>query len=299
MNLDEDVRTMLRERAGSVAAAPVVPDRTVRRVQMRKALSTGGVLAAVAAIGVAGAFVARSAFSSDPAPLQPAATPTAVDTTDGTSSTATAKDITTVGDFAPLETGTYYIDPDDDPSTPLRVEYEIAADGWQSWIGAVKFHGKNDSKHVAVSITTVTNLVRHGCRDHSAADPPVGPTVDDLAAALADLAPFRVTSPPTDVTMHGYRGKHVELTVPDLPVERTPEGLEFAECEDRNLTSWKSPWDPNVGFFGHTGPGYTEEFWILDVEGTRLVIVAHRSPGSPADDEAELRAILDSIQIEP
>ena len=51
-------------------------------------------------------------------------------------------------------------------------------------IGAVKF-GDNDG-HVAVSITTVVNLARHGCRDHLSADPPVGPTVDDLATALSD-----------------------------------------------------------------------------------------------------------------
>ena len=37
----------------------------------------------------------------------------------------------------------------------------------------------------------------------------------------------------------------------------------------------------------------------LDVEGIRLVIVAHRSPGSPPQDLAEQRAILDSIRIEP
>ncbi|MQB01000.1 MAG: hypothetical protein GEU78_12020 [Actinobacteria bacterium] len=81
------------------------------------------------------------------------------------------------------------------------------------WLGAAKFAGDG---HVGVSITTVTNLVRHGCRGHSRPDPPVGPTADDLAAVLADLAPFRVTSPPTGVAIYGYRGKYLELTVPDL-----------------------------------------------------------------------------------
>jgi hypothetical protein len=35
-----------------------------------------------------------------------------------------------------------------------------------------------------VSITTVSNLVSQGCRDHSWADPPIGPSVNDLAAAV-------------------------------------------------------------------------------------------------------------------
>lgn len=297
MNLDEDVRTMLRERAGSVAAAPVVPDRTVRRVGMKKALSAGTTLAVVAALGVAGAFVVRSAFSSDATPLPPAGQPTVAETTNEPSPTATARDILGIPNFAPLETGTYYVDPDKDPSTPLRVVYTIAADGWLQWLGAVKNHGINE--HVAVSIATVTNVVRHGCRDHSPADPPVGPTVDDLATALADLAPFRVTSPPTDITMAGYRGKNLELTVPDLPVEGPGEGdPRFTDCEGGNLASWVAPLNDGP-FTGHTFPGYTEELWILDVEGSRLVIVAHSTPKAPAEDVAELRAILDSIRIEP
>ena len=118
--------------------------------------------------------------SAAPAPSEPSPTPT-------------VQDIMELAPFAPLEPGTYFIDPDGDPSTPLRVVYEVAAEGWSQWIGAATFA---DDGHVGVSITTVTNLVRHGCRDHSWADPPVGPSVGDLAAALADLAPFRVTSPP-------------------------------------------------------------------------------------------------------
>lgn len=84
--------------------------------------------------------------------------------------------------FAHLEPGAYSIDPDVDASTPPRVVYEVPGDGWERWIGAAKL---SDVGHVGVSITTVTNLVRHWCSDHSWADPPVGPSVEDLSAALA------------------------------------------------------------------------------------------------------------------
>jgi len=57
--------------------------------------------------------------------------------------------------------------------------------------------------------------------------------------------------------------------------------------------------EPGDAYYGYTGPGYREEFWILDVERTRLMIVAERSPGSPPEDLAEQLAILDSIRIEP
>lgn len=202
----------------------------------------------------------------------------------------TIQPISEFPDFGPLEPEDYFVAPGDDPSP--RVVFTVPADGWSEWIGATKFAGDG---HVAVSIATVTNLVRHACDDHSRPDPP-GPTVDDLASALADLAPFRVTSPPTDITIYGYRGQHLELTVPDLPVEGRGDDRRFTGCIEGKLKSWIAP--PYGAFYGYTGPGYTEEFWILDVDGSRVVIAAERSPDSPAKDLAELRAMLDSIRIE-
>jgi hypothetical protein len=55
---------------------------------------------------------------------------------------------------------------------------------------------------------------------------------------------------------------------------------------------------PADAFYGYTGPGYTEEFWILDVDGTRLMIAAEQSPGVPSGDVDVLRTILESIRIE-
>jgi hypothetical protein len=45
--------------------------------------------------------------------------------------------------------------------------------------------------------------------------------------------------------------------------------------------------------------GYVEEFGFLDVQGSRLMIAAERSAGTPQQDLEELRSILDSIRIEP
>jgi hypothetical protein len=210
---------------------------------------------------------------------------------------STPQDIRKLEDFAPLDPGTYFIDPDDDPSTPLRVVYEVPADGWSVTTGAVKFAGDGVG-HVVVNITSVTNLVQQGCHDHSLADPRVGPSVDDLAAAMADLAPFRVTSGPKDVTVDGYSGKHLAWIVPNLPVEGPADGLQFKGCVDGNLKSWDSN-GANDPFYGYTGPRYREEFWILDVAGTRLVIETGWSAHTSSAALAERQAILDSIRIEP
>ena len=45
-------------------------------------------------------------------------------------------------------------------------------------------------------------------------DPPVGPTVDDLVAAWANLPDLAATAA-VDVTVDGYAGKQIEFTVPD------------------------------------------------------------------------------------
>ena len=200
--------------------------------------------------------------------------------------------------FTPLAPAAYFIDPDLDPTTPLRVFYDVPAAGWESWTGAAKF---SEVGHVAVTITTVSNVVSDGCTDHSGADPAIGPTVADLVAALTSLAPFRVTSPPTDVSAFGHPGVHFEWTVPDLPFEADGAGGAFTQCVGGSLMSWVGAADtePGDGFYGYTGPGYAEEFWILDVEGTRLMIAAERSLDSSAADLAELQTILDSIRIEP
>ena len=244
------------------------------------------VAAAVALVALVGALLAAGGDDE-----------TEIDTATSVSTPNAPTDILSLEEgLQYLEPGRYSIDPDGDPSTPLTVVYEVAAEGWSPWIGAAKF---NDDGHVGLSITTVDNLVREGCRDQAPQNPAVGPTVDDLATALSALGPFVVSAPPTDVTLLGYPGKHLQLTVPDLPVSGFGNNRVFKDCLGRDLLSWIAP---NLGgaFHGYNGePGRTEDFWILDVDGTRLVIETNQSPETPSQDLAEQEAILDSIRIQP
>jgi hypothetical protein len=201
--------------------------------------------------------------------------------------------------FSALEPGRYFIDPDGDESTSLRVVFGISSEGWSAWIGAAKF---SDVGHSGVSITTVANLVTDGCSDHAWADPPIGPSVNDLVAAMIALHPFEIVAQPTDVTIAGYPGKHLEWVVPDLPTTGTGTDLLFTGCVLGQLKSWVGFIDtgePGDAFYGYSGPGYREEFWILDVAGDRLMIAAEHSAGTLAADLEEQRRILASISIEP
>jgi len=272
-----------------------MPTALGKRSNLRRGLR---LLTAAVIVGIASGCGSSGAGTTAKAMItpSPASTPSAA--ASPPVATPVIQDVMALGEFSKLTPGTYSIDPDGDPSTPLRVVYEVAADGWQQWIGAAKF---SDVGHTGLSITTVTNLVTDGCRNHSWADPPVGPSVSDLARALSDLAPFQVTAPATDVTVYGFRGKHIEWTVPDLTVEGTGGNQTFVGCIGGALMSWVAFIDTVNGdaFYGYTGPGYREEFWILDVDGTRLMIAAEDSRGSPKKDLAERDEVLASIRIEP
>ena len=100
-------------------------------------------------------------------------------------------------------------------------------------------------------------------------DPPVGPTVDDLATALANQ-PQRGEAVPADVTIDGYSGKMVELSVPD--------DIDFANCDSGEFHSWEGRFQQ--------APGQIDRVYILDVDGQRVVIDSHFTPGT---SEAELR----------
>ena len=93
-----------------------------------------------------------------------------------------------------------------------------------------------------------------GCTNHAGAYPPVGPTVDDMATALAALKPFDLTKPPTAVTAYGFSGKYLELTVPDIAFEVSGDDTVFTDCTDGELWSWIGK-PLGFAFYGSSHPG--------------------------------------------
>jgi hypothetical protein len=200
--------------------------------------------------------------------------------------------------FEVVDPGTYSIDHDGLADTPLRVLFTIEAEGWRGWVGTYKDEEGEDaeSRVVGLTIGAASEVVADPCHEHRWVDP--GPTVDDLATALASLPGFELTAPVSDVSAYGYEGKHLELQVPDLEHNGNDPG--FVDCTEGYFYGWRA-------FTAHQrtlhryyqGPHEIVEFWILDVEGSRLLIETNRFPNSPANDVVELSAILDSIRIEP
>jgi hypothetical protein len=160
-----------------------------------------------------------------------------------------------------------------------------------SWSGnnldfVMQKHGGALPNGMAIATWIVGNVYRDGC--HWAGtlfDPPVGPTVDDLATAISGLKD-RETTTPVDVTVDGFAGKELEMTIPDV---------DFSACDEGQFRSWT---DPSGGPRYHQGPGEQSRILILDVDGTRVLVFGRSFPDTSAADRAELNAILDSMQIE-
>ena len=110
---------------------------------------------------------------------------------------------------------------------------------------------------------------------------PVGPTVQDLANALASQTAYE-SSDPVDVSLGGYSGQRVDLQLPS----------DVASCDNGEFYPW-------VGSIYAQGPENRWNVWILDVEGERIVVLATYFPGTSAEDVAEQQAIIDSLVIEP
>jgi hypothetical protein len=123
-------------------------------------------------------------------------------------------------------------------------------------------------------------LYAEPCGDEPPPNIPVGPTVEDFTNALVDHPKLDVTTP-VDVTLAGYSGKYVDLQVPS----------DISACPASYF-----PWEP--GIYAQ-GPGSRWHLWVLDIDGVRVVVQSTDYAGTSPQRQAELRAIVESIQIEP
>ena len=145
--------------------------------------------------------------------------------------------------------------------------------GWTSFSGFAldKNYGPTDAE------------VGPPCTDHQPVEPSPGPGVDALVSALAAL-PGITAAAPRDVTVDGYRGKSIDLTV-TTNLDTCPDGF------------WM--WGEAGDYRNAQVNGELDRVYVLDVDGERrtffLLIPTRTTPA----DRAELQAIVDSIDIQP
>jgi hypothetical protein len=228
---------------------------------------------AVASPGVA------SAPTPSPTPEPPTATPTPSATPAGVE-----------GDLQP---GTYTASLPVGP--PLSLTFTVPG-GWTAYAdppGVIRGlmpigePGTGAPGGIALQFRDVTTLKGDPCHwsghDH---DIPVGPTVKDLVKALQDQTAYEA-SDPVAVTIAGFAGQRVDIVSPIKPfnAENDTPG-----CDEGRWRFWD-------GEIYAQGPANRWQTNILDVDGTRLVIVVQDFPGTTAADRAVLDAIVHSMVI--
>lgn len=173
---------------------------------------------------------------------------------------------------------------EDNPSAAAMTYTIMAPKSWEPYedLGVWPIGQGNDPPNGAfLGLYPGGDVFSEPCLTNSeaGADVPVGPTVDDLVTALVDHPSLDVTDP-VGVTIAGYSGTYLDLTVPD----------DIGEC---------------VRYFAMDhhiyaqGPGQRWHMWILDVDGTRVVVETNDYPGTPPERLAEMQAMIESLEINP
>jgi hypothetical protein len=134
----------------------------------------------------------------------------------------------------------------------------------------------------------VTHVYTDACHSEGNLEP-IGPTADDLVAALE--AQLNIDGVVSDVTVGGVDAKRVDLA--------EPPGLDRATCRygsvDNPLQIWA---DAREDSWFALAPGARGIVWALDAGGERLVLVSAYGPAVSEAVLAELDAIVDSITLE-
>jgi len=285
-----------QRRAGWLARRLPLMNSTTLRFGIAAAVAAA-VVVAVAILGIS--LLARP--NDDVGPTGPTPTVTAAPV-------PTAASIPLLTDQGSIETGavltpgTYLLD----YPFPARLAFTVPG-GWMVWhidfltAGLLVDTGSGPgSGYGLFFLSPGDKLYADPCdKTRGMLDPVPGPSVDDLATALANL-PGMTASTPVEIEVDGHAGVLIELTAP----------ADAASCAPGAATLWDFPGQDDYPM----ALGEQLPIRILDVDGVRLVIVATDYPGTSAyelgqgetldpeahaDHQAELQGIVDSIVIDP
>ena len=201
---------------------------------------------------------------------------------------------------SPAATGTIRLEPLPASAPSLTIEVTLPADwgAYDSWMLLGPEPVGAGTGEVKIAFTAAEGLHSDPCQwDHLGNGDPyqqgdleVGPTVEDLASALAASDAYETTTP-TDVTLGGFPGKALDLELsPDISECDVEGGVDprrfvFSGAESRGFTVM--------------GEATRSQVSIVDVNGVRLIAVLMSYPGTSDADLTAAQAILDSLVITP
>jgi hypothetical protein len=267
---DTEIRERLVDLADAAPKGSIVPPTLVPRARRRAIVTIVLTAVVVLSLVISGIEGVRAIEKGRSKPVdQPMGTPSPM---------------TLPLEGGALEPGSYAWDVDS-----LRITFDVPR-GWAATGGGgvLKFgQGAAPPSGSALGFWTVDNVFINPCRSHlGLLQPPVGPTVDDLVTAIQNQQES-IASKPTDITLDGHPGKHMQLLVPPR--------IKLADCDVGRFRRWVTP---DGGERYTQGSAQHDELWIVDVHGVRLVIDISTFPGTPAADHDELEQMVASIHVD-
>ena len=184
-----------------------------------------------------------------------------------------------------VEPGTYRIP----KSTWSVADFTVTfPEGWTVQYGHVYASNPDRDDEFGFYAVVVDVIYTDACEGETGELTDVGPSVDDLAAALLQQ-PGPMASGPVDTTLGGYPATRIDLTIPN--------GFDLDACSlgDIGLQIWYSA--PADKYFVLLADGIASVY-IVDVDGQRQVFLTQHRSATSDDDLAELQSVLDSIQLE-
>ena len=190
-----------------------------------------------------------------------------------------------------VEPGTYRMESNGLVASVVPATVSITVpSGWESNKSFV-IHKNYADAGPAFGVWQISNRFKQPCTDHTLFEPTPGPGIDELLNTLASQ-PGIEADPLTDVTVDGYSGKYVELTVAtDISTCPVSSGEDVGD----GFWLWASP-DGNSRYV--QGSDEMDRIYAVDVDDTRFTFFARIPKRTTSADRAELQAIIDSIAIE-
>jgi hypothetical protein len=179
----------------------------------------------------------------------------------------------------PIEPGAYYADTDGDPATSTRGTFVIEGDGWEAANTGARYTAIDEIVLMVVEVDTAGAPSCGGVPGMEIA----ATSAEGLANQFA-AAGFTIREAVTSVSAFGRNGYHLVVEVPP-------------GCDSSANVAWRGP--TFGGRYYHQSPGQMVEYWILDVEGTPVLVEASWRAENTEEDLAPLRAALDTLVITP
>lgn len=282
--LDDVARTPQRRALRVPWRFPLMPALTrttgIAAVALVAVVSAGGLLY-LNAKGLGGPGGATSQPPASPSPM-PTAASTPRPVTDGS-----------------IGPGVYAAQPIPATDPALTVTFTLK-EPWE-WFGASLVPeppGAAAPTGLGIVFLEVTSLNPDPCQWQGTKDDvDAGKTVGGLVAALEAQTAYAV-SDPVDVTIGGFFGQRVDIVGPTEPFSNGADSGDAPACDGGVVQLWSSR-ENGESPIHLQGPANRWQVNILDVDGTRLVVVAQDFPGTKPADRARLDAVLESLVIEP